>query len=331
MKKYYYFYLRGHSELQWKLNALVQLARHSLIGHGDDSSLDDIIKAIKHAGSIRSVISSELMEKIVSAFFIYFEHNESYKSFPREKIDFEYLETKESLEAIGNAINGGYQYRRTGKFIVLEGTDGIGKSTVQGLVPLLYASNMIETREPGGTPLSEDIRDMLLSKKYIDTFSNKAELLLYYASRVQHIEEKIIPAREAGYDIFSSRFYDSSYAYQVAGRGLDKKHVDNLTEFVCDHLLSYPTLVISMYVDDIQTVLDRTDMRGDERDRLESAGLDFLKNTNEYYKTLRRPYGRSSSLVELNYEIIPIECSGSKESISEAARTCIDCHLRIRR
>ena len=115
------------------------------------------------------------------------------------------------------------------RFITIEGGEGAGKSTVlSALREFLLARGfeVVSTREPGGTPLAEQIRSLLLDTHH-EPPAVETELLLVFAARAQHVREVIVPALQRGAWVISDRFTDSSYAYQGAGRGLD-------TDFIAD-------------------------------------------------------------------------------------------------
>lgn len=116
------------------------------------------------------------------------------------------------------------------RLITLEGGEGVGKSTVlSALRDVLLADGfeVVSTREPGGTPLAERIRELLLDPSH-ESASPETELLLMFASRAQHVSERIVPALRRGAWVISDRFSDSSHAYQGAGRGLDRAFIDEL-------------------------------------------------------------------------------------------------------
>ena len=118
-------------------------------------------------------------------------------------------------------------------FISFEGTEGVGKTT---LIQKLYdhfqfmGKDVILTREPGGTPLAEQIRSLLLSVNHDEAMSNDTELLLMYAARAQHLQAVILPALAQGKIVLCDRFVDSSFAYQCAGRGLSRDKLQVLNE-----------------------------------------------------------------------------------------------------
>ncbi len=118
-------------------------------------------------------------------------------------------------------------------FISFEGTEGVGKTT---LIRKLHdhfqtlEKNVVLTREPGGTPMAEQIRSLLLAVNHDEAMSNDTELLLMYAARAQHLERVILPALAEGKIVLCDRFTDSSFAYQCAGRGLDREKLSVLNE-----------------------------------------------------------------------------------------------------
>ena len=129
-------------------------------------------------------------------------------------------------------------------FISLEGGEGSGKSTaIKTIVPRLekLGYEVVLTREPGGTPIAEEIRNVILDKKNTN-MDPMAEALLYAASRRQHIQEKILPALRLGKIVISDRFIDSSLAYQGGARGLGIEKIYELNQYATDGLL--PDLAI---------------------------------------------------------------------------------------
>jgi len=210
-----------------------------------------------------------------------------------------------------------------GKFIVLEGTDGIGKSTLLESIKDLPFEVLL-TREPGGTEIGEKIRKIILDNNNFN-MSDITELFLYFASRSQHVEEFIVPCREAGINILSSRYMDSSYAYQLDGRSLPKIYLDTLADIIFDmEKLSVPSLVISGYVDNIDIVNDRIDKSNRELDRLELSGDVFLDKTNQYFKdmdVLSNPY-------MIRYNINYLNCNNNKETVINEFKEFIYNHIK---
>ena len=174
-----------------------------------------------------------------------------------------------------------------GLFITFEGTDGAGKTTqIQRLsADLSKASyDVCLTREPGGTHISEQIRDMLLNpdnSEMVDT----TELLLYAASRAQHVSEVIKPALEAGKIVISSRFADATVVYQGYGRGLDLDRINHLNQIATDSVRPDVTFVLDLPV---EIGLQRVQSSRGGLDRLEREKIDFHRRLREGYQTLAR-------------------------------------------
>lgn len=124
-------------------------------------------------------------------------------------------------------------------FISFEGTEGVGKTTLIGKIYdylVQQGHEVVLTREPGGTPMAEQIRSLLLSVNHEESMSNDTELLLMYAARAQHLEQVIVPALTAGKTVLCDRFTDASFAYQCAGRGLSKEKLQLLNANFVSHM-----------------------------------------------------------------------------------------------
>ncbi|MDS1029761.1 dTMP kinase [Bacillota bacterium LX-D] len=175
-----------------------------------------------------------------------------------------------------------------GKFITIEGPDGAGKSTQANLLSKYFQSlgfQVVLTREPGGTPLAEKIRDLLLDPENIK-MKPLTEVLLYAASRAQHVGELIYPALEAGKIVISDRFSDSSVVYQGVGRGLNKKQIQQINSYAALGL--QPDLTILLDLDPAKG-LERLKCRYKGRqclDRLEQESLDFHRRLRAGYLAL---------------------------------------------
>jgi len=169
-----------------------------------------------------------------------------------------------------------------GKFISVEGTEGVGKTTnIACIANWLDERGIayISTREPGGTALGEKIRGLLLDKENAGMAAS-AELLLMFAARAQHLEEKIIPALEAGTWVLCDRFTDATYAYQGFGRGLNLEHIKQLETLVQGDVHPDFTLILDI---DPELGMSRVRARG-ELDRFESEALDFFDRVRAGYR-----------------------------------------------
>ncbi len=176
---------------------------------------------------------------------------------------------------------------KKGVFIVLEGPDRSGKSTQAALLKDWLEKRgreVVVTREPGGTYLSEKIRRILLDPK--SDIEPMTELFLYETSRIKHTLEKIIPALKAGKVIISDRYTLSTIAYQGYGRGLDLRTVETLNRIATLDLK--PDLTIVFYMPD--RIFSQRERPRNSRDRIERAPDTFRRRVNRAYKLLaRRP------------------------------------------
>ncbi|MDR7089441.1 MULTISPECIES: dTMP kinase [Cellvibrio] len=169
-----------------------------------------------------------------------------------------------------------------GKFLTIEGTEGVGKSTNLAFVADWLRGRGIEviiTREPGGTPLAEEIRSLLLSKRE-EPFDETAELLLVFAARAQHLAQVIKPALARGAWVLSDRFTDATFAYQGGGRGLSKAIIEQLEQLVQGDLRPDLTLILDI---DVELGLNRARQRG-ELDRFESEAVVFFERVRAAYR-----------------------------------------------
>ncbi len=173
----------------------------------------------------------------------------------------------------------------SGKFITVEGIEGVGKSTnIDFLTRALErrGCTVLTTREPGGTPMADRIRDLLLTDHGDEPVPDIAELLLMFASRSLHVHNVIEPALAAGTWVICDRFTDSSRAYQGAGRGLPLEDIDRLADWVHGDL--HPDLTILLDAP-VETGMSRAGKRG-APDRIEIEREDFFNRVRQCYLEL---------------------------------------------
>ena len=188
-----------------------------------------------------------------------------------------------------------------GKFITIEGQDGAGKSTnLDVVLASLHGANIdvVVTREPGGTPLGEKLRSMVLSSTDQD-FGAMAELLLIFAARAQHIQEVILPALEAGKWVLCDRFTDATFAYQGGGRGLDNNKINELELLVQGELQPDLTLLLDVSV---ETGEHRAGMRS-APDRFERQKSEFKARVRQTYLERAEAYPERFRVIDAGEEI----------------------------
>lgn len=178
-----------------------------------------------------------------------------------------------------------------GKFITVEGTEGVGKSSNLAFIERYLrdaGKEVIRTREPGGTGLGERIRALLLDARRTD-MCDDTELLLMFAARAQHLHEVIRPALAAGKWIVCDRFTDATYAYQGGGRGIPAERIAVLEDWVQGELRPDHTILLDMPV---EAGLDRAGARS-QPDRFEREQQAFFERVrNAYLKRARQEPGR---------------------------------------
>ncbi len=173
------------------------------------------------------------------------------------------------------------------KFIAIEGVDGAGKGVQSRLLhtALLTAGvDVLLTREPGGSPGAEDIRNLLV-KGSVDKWDAMTELLLIYAARRSHLVQTIWPALEQGRWVISDRFADSSRAFQGFAGGLGLPSIENIHQQVVGSFAPDLTFVLDL---DPEISLERTKVRGGIEDRFEKKGLAYQQKVREGFLTLAR-------------------------------------------
>jgi len=178
-----------------------------------------------------------------------------------------------------------------GRFITVEGSEGAGKSTnIDFIRSELVARGIpvVETREPGGTPLGEEIRKLLLGHRH-DGMADNTELMLIFAARYEHISQVIRPALARGEWVLCDRFTDASYAYQGGGRGIPMERIAQLEEWVQQGLEPDLTMLLDIPVDE---GLERTRNRSEGPDRFEQQQLDFFERVRLCYLERANRYPR---------------------------------------
>ncbi len=191
------------------------------------------------------------------------------------------------------------------KFITIEGSEGAGKSTnINFIKDYLQAKNIdfILTREPGGTPIAEKIRDLLLDKSH-NLLCDDAELLLMFAARAQHLQERILPALNAGKWVISDRFTDASYAYQGGGRGLSWQKIAQLEQWVQGDLRPDATILLDIPV---EAGMARVQARG-ETDRFEQEQMSFFNRIRNAYLQLAKDNPERFHIINTLPEIAKVQ------------------------
>lgn len=201
----------------------------------------------------------------------------------------------------------------SGLFITLEGVEGAGKSTQMGHIGSWLEARghqLIKTREPGGTRISELIRDVVLHGQHPE-MSPHTELLLIFAARAQNLDELIRPALARGDSVLCDRFTDASYAYQGGGRGLPAAEIEALETLVQGELRPDLTLLLDLPA---TRGLERTSGRG-SGDRFERESLQFLERAREAYLERARAHpGR----------YVVIDASRSADQVWEQIRDVLE-------
>lgn len=200
-----------------------------------------------------------------------------------------------------------------GRFITFEGIDGAGKSTALAFVRELLETHgraVVATREPGGTPLGEAIRGLLLDPSTRAT--PDSETLLVFAARAEHLAQVIRPALARGAWVLCDRFTDATFAYQGGGRGMARERLELLRDWVQQGLSPDLTVLVDAPVDVAQA---RLRGRGGESDRFEQERNDFHERVRQSYLDLaRREPGR---VLTLNAAASRAEVEGALSAVVE--------------
>ena len=192
-----------------------------------------------------------------------------------------------------------------GKFITIEGTEGVGKSTNLAYVHEWLTNrgvDVVVTREPGGTPLAEEIRTLLLAKRD-EAVDETAELLLVFAARAQHLQQVIKPALARGAWVLCDRFTDATYAYQGGGRGLDVATIAQLEQLVQGDLRPDLTLVLDI---DVELGLQRARQLA-ELDRFESEAVAFFERVRAAYRALAEAAPARYAVVNAGQPLVAVQ------------------------
>ncbi len=190
-----------------------------------------------------------------------------------------------------------------GKFITFEGGEGVGKSKQISMLKEYLDSHKIKyimTREPGGTPISEKIREIILSKNNSE-MTDYTEALLYASARAQLIDEVILPKLNEGYTVFCDRYIDSSFAYQAYARGLGYDFIKSVNSYAIEKAM--PDYTVFLNLDPVSAFKRKGG--ADKTDRLELSGAEFHKKVYEGYLELLKK--------DESGRIINIDCRGTKD------------------
>lgn len=212
-----------------------------------------------------------------------------------------------------------------GKFIVFEGVEGCGKTTqiqrmqtwlcssssFQTLQSQRYLIDVVLTREPGGTEIGQEIRQLLLTPQSSESIQDTAELLLYAADRAQHVQSFLRPWLDRGSLVLCDRYTDSTIAYQGYGRGLDQALIAQLNQIATGGLESHLTLWLDI---DAEVGLARTRLRG-ESDRLEQASLNFHKRVQKGFQDLANAHPQ---------RIVRVDAMGSETEVAAQIQVIVE-------
>jgi len=195
---------------------------------------------------------------------------------------------------------------KPGKFITLEGIDGAGKSTqLAWIVELLQQAGLqpVVTREPGGTPLGERVRALLLDKSM--TMHAETEALLMFAARREHLDKVILPALQQGQWVISDRFTDASFAYQGGGRGLDQAKLGILERWVQGELQPDLTLYFDVPVE----IGQRRVSQIKDADRFEQEQAGFFQRVRNAYLDRARQFPNRIQIIDSSQPLTEVKAA----------------------
>jgi len=194
---------------------------------------------------------------------------------------------------------------KKGIFITFEGVEGAGKTTNISYIAKEIKKtgrDILLTREPGGTTIGEAIREILISKDLPEMHPD-TELLLMFAARSEHLHKKILPALKNGTWVLCDRFTDASYAYQGAGRGVDRSKIKSLENLVQGTLRPNYTFLFDLYAD---IGLSRAQSRG-ETDRFEQQHIDFFNSVRDEYLVLAKENSQRFKIINAQYDLEKVQ------------------------
>jgi dTMP kinase len=192
-----------------------------------------------------------------------------------------------------------------GKFITLEGIEGVGKSSNLEYIRSLLIENgkeCVVTREPGGTPLGEALRSLLLEHSD-DEMSDDAELLMMFAARAEHLKKVILPALQADKYVLCDRFTEATYAYQGGGRGLDTAKISELETWAQGDLRPDLTIVLDAPV----SVGRARATNRSTPDRIEKEKNDFFERVRASYQEMANHYPHRICLVDASQRLSDVQ------------------------
>ena len=209
----------------------------------------------------------------------------------------------------------GYDSYMQGIFITFEGIEGCGKTSQAKLLNQYLTGQghrVLMTREPGGTEISEAIREILLSNDFVK-MQPHTEVLLYLASRSQHVSEVIQPALQNGVIIISDRFSDSTFVYQCFVRGIDLRIVKAMNDFATGGISPHLTFVLDVDpTEGLRRAKSRNQRHERKEDRLENESMEFHQKVREGYLKMAKEYPERVHVVssEKNKEMVHEEIRG---------------------
>jgi dTMP kinase len=208
---------------------------------------------------------------------------------------------------------------RRGRFITLEGGEGVGKTTLaRALVGRLSARGLevVQTREPGGSPGAEALRKLVLNPpQEIEHWPPLVEALLFYAARTDHLEKLIRPNLDAGAWVICDRFSDSTRAYQAAAGGVMREEIETLDRMCVGETAPDLTLILDL---PLLTSRRRMNDRANDADAIESRGSDYHERVRKAFLDIAKAYPQ---------RCVVIDASDAPEAVANAAMAAIDARL----